>query len=92
MSARSTQLLFWSQQPELLTRLADLATAVSAGVPGLRMEMRHTAVPSELSTEPGAAALFNAAWMRKLEDLGYERARSAAPWDSVTTSAYERPA
>ena len=55
------------------------------------MEMRYTAVPSELATEPGANTLFDAAWMLRLEKLGYERARSASPWNEIG-SPYERPA
>jgi hypothetical protein len=70
---------------------ADLARAVSADVPGLNVEMRYTAIPSELATEPGANMLFDEAWMLRLEKLGYERARSTSPWDEIG-SPYERPA
>jgi hypothetical protein len=90
IARRGNQLLFWAQQPQIPERLADLARAVSAGVPGLRMEVRHTAVPSELAGEPGAAAGADETWMRRLEQIGYERARSATPWDEAT-SAYQRP-
>jgi Patatin-like phospholipase len=90
MSQRGTLLLFWTQQSQLLARLADLARAVSADVPGLNVEMRYTAIPSELATEPGANMLFDEAWMLRLEKLGYERARSTSPWDEIG-SPYERP-
>jgi hypothetical protein len=91
IARRSNLLLFWTQQSGLLARLAELSRAVSADVPGLNMEMRYTAVPSELATEPGANTLFDAAWMLRLEKLGYERARSASPWNEIG-SPYERPA
>jgi hypothetical protein len=91
VAKRGNLLLFWSQQPQLVQRLTELARAVSADVPGLRMEVRYTAVPAELSTAPGAAKLFDRAWMRRLEQLGYDRAQSASPWDEVP-SPFERPA
>lgn len=90
MAQRSNALLFWTQQPQLLARLSDLARAVSADVAGLRVEMRYTAIPSELASEPGAAALFDEDWMLRLEKFGYERARGASPWDEIT-SPYQRP-
>jgi len=90
ISARSNTLLFFAQQPQVLQRLSDLARAVSSGVPGLRMEMRVTMVPLELITDPGATKLFDKRWMQRLDSLGYARARSASPWDSIP-SAYARP-
>lgn len=91
VNGRSNGLLFYAQQPQLLERLDATARAVNLGVPGLRMELHHTAVPAELSTAPGANKLFDAAWMRRLEQLAYDRARGPAPWDSLP-SEYERPA
>jgi hypothetical protein len=90
LAQRGSILLFWTQQSQLLQRLDDLARVVSLDVPGLKLEMHYSAVPSELSTEPGASALFDGAWMARLEALGYQRARGAAPWDQIT-SPYERP-
>jgi len=87
---RGNLLLFWAQQPQIPERLADLARAVSAGVPGLRMEVRYTAIPSELAAEPGAASVADEAWMRRLEKIGYDRALGATPWDEIT-SPYRRP-
>jgi hypothetical protein len=87
---RGSLLLFWTQQAQIPERLGDLARAVSAGVPGLRMELRYTAIPSELAGEPGAAAVADEAWMRRLDQLGYDRARGATPWDEVI-SPYRRP-
>ncbi|MGH7367884.1 MAG: patatin-like phospholipase family protein [Candidatus Rokuibacteriota bacterium] len=90
VARRGNQLLFGAQQSQIPERLANLARAVSADVPGLRMEVRYTAVPSELAGDPGAAVLTNETWMGKLEQLGYERARGATPWDGIT-SPYRRP-
>lgn len=87
---RGHLLLFWAQQPQIPERLADLARAVSAAVPGLRMEVRYTAVPSELAGEPGPASPADEAWMRRLERLGYDRALGPTPWDEITPS-YRRP-
>ena len=91
IAQRGSLLLFWTQQSRLLSRVAEQARAVSSDIPGLSMEMRYTAVPSELATEPGANSLLDTAWMLKLEKLGYERARSASAWDEIV-SPYERPA
>jgi hypothetical protein len=91
MSQRGTLLLFWTQQSQLLARLAEMGRAVSLDVPGLKVEMRYTSIPSELATEPGANMLFDEAWMLRLEKLGYERARSKRPWDDIG-SPYQRPA
>jgi len=91
IAQRGSLLLFWTQQSRLLARVSEQARAVSSDIPGLSMEMRYTAVPSELATEPGANSLLNKAWMRKLEKLGYERARSGSAWDEIV-SPYERPA
>jgi hypothetical protein len=90
IAGRGNLLLFWTQQPQIAERLADLARAVSAGVPGLRMQVRYTAIPSELAGEPGAAALADEAWMRRLEQLGYDRALGTTPWDQIV-SPYRRP-
>jgi hypothetical protein len=84
ITQRSNGLVFLTQQSQLLARLAELARAVSADVPGLRIDMRYTAPPSELSTEPGASALFDEARMLRLEQL---RARGLAEIDSP----YESP-
>lgn len=90
VSERSTEWLFWAAQPQLLQRVQELAAAVSAGVPGLVVQVRIAQPPASLGTEPGAETLFNTAWMQRLDQIGYEQARSTAPWDSVTSS-YARP-
>jgi predicted acylesterase/phospholipase RssA len=90
ISNRSTQVLFWSAQPQALIRLQELARAVSADVPGLDMQVRVAQPHASLAMEPGADKLFDRAWMQRLEQIGYEQARSSVPWDSVVSS-YERP-
>jgi hypothetical protein len=90
ISTRSTELLFWAAQPQLLARLQELARAVSADVPGLTLEVRVAQPPSWLATEPGADKQFDRAWMARLETMGHEQARRAEPWDAVW-SPYERP-
>lgn len=90
MSSRSTELLFWAAQPAALIRLQELARAVSVDVSGLTMEVRIAQPHASLAMEPGAQKLFDKAWMLRLEQIGYNQARSEAPWDSIISS-YERP-
>jgi hypothetical protein len=92
LSRRTTLLLYMGQQPRILQDLETLSRAVAAELPGLRLEVRHTAIPSELAEDPAAKALADEAWMSRLERLGYERARSASPWDDGVPGPYERPA
>jgi predicted acylesterase/phospholipase RssA len=91
MHGRAGTLLFMSQQPEVITRLSELAAAVSSGIPGLRMEVRTTAIPTAMADEPGARKLFDDAWMRRLEQFGYDRARGANPWDIVIPAPARQP-
>ncbi|MEO6463069.1 MAG: patatin-like phospholipase family protein, partial [Candidatus Eisenbacteria bacterium] len=80
LSRRMTMLLYNGQQPQILASLETLARSVAADVPGLRLEVRHTAIPADLAEEPAAKALVDPEWMQRLETLGHERARSASPW------------
>ncbi len=91
LASRAELMLLFAGQPQVLARLNELSRAVSADVPGLKMEVRVTAIPAHFASEPGAAKLFNKTWMSNLEKVGYERARSASPWDTVV-SGYMRPA
>ena len=91
IAQRNNGVTFWAQQPQLIARLTDLAHRVNAEVPELHMEFRHVAVPWALSSEPGADKLFDGAWMQRLETLGYERAQSATPWDTVVPTPYAVP-
>jgi predicted acylesterase/phospholipase RssA len=90
ISGRTTELLFWAAQPHQLERLQELGRAVSADVPGLRMQVRIAQPHASLIDEPGAQKLFDKAWMLRLDQIGYEQSRSVSPWDSITSS-YDRP-
>ncbi len=90
MNARSNMLLFYMHQPETLSAMADLGRAVTAGVPGLRLEVRVATVPAWLALEPGASDLFDKAFMQRLDALGFEKGRSTSPWD-IIPSAFARP-
>jgi predicted acylesterase/phospholipase RssA len=91
VSSRSTALLFYAHQPASLTALENLARAVSDRVPGVRMQVRVAAIPSEESRSPGANALFAQPFMQRLDSLGFRLAQSASPWDSLASSAFTRP-
>ena len=91
INSRSTALLFYAHQPASLTALENLARAVSDRVPGVRMQVRVAAIPSEESLSPGANALFARPFMQRLDSLGFRRAQSASPWDSLASSAFTRP-
>lgn len=91
MSRRSSLLLFWAQQPQILQHLQDQARAVNADNPGLHVEVHSTAIPSALASQPGADKLFDKAWMARMQALGYSRAQSATPWDAFAP-VYARPA
>jgi hypothetical protein len=90
MDARSTALLFYLHMPASLDGLQNLARAVSAGVPGVRMQLSIAALSNEESVTPGAEKLFERRFMQRLDSIGYAKARSDAPWD-VVPSAYRRP-
>ena len=88
---RADFLLFFAQQPQALEHLTTLERAVNSSVPGVRMQLRIATIPAELASEPAAKKLFDRGFMVRLEQLGYAKARSAQPWDSVVASPYERP-
>lgn len=90
ISARAESMLLFNHQPETLQGLANLARAVSSTIPGLTIDLKVAELPASLSMEPGAAKLFDKAFMRRLEDVGTAKARSANPWDTIP-SAYARP-
>jgi len=90
ISSRSTEVLFWAAQPQLLQRLQELAAAVTASVPGVALQVRIAQPQAALAMEPGAQRLFDKGWMQRLEQIGYEQAVGSAPWD-VITSSYQRP-
>lgn len=90
MSGRSTSLLFYLHQPSTLLGLENLARAVSAEVPGMRMEVRVAAIPASESTSPGASELFERRFMQRLDSIGFAKAQRTDPWDTVV-GAYQRP-
>lgn len=91
ISGRSTSLLFYAHQPASLAALENLARAVSDRVPGVRMQVRVAAIPSEESVSPGANTLFERRFMQRLDSLGFSKAQSANPWDALNVSAFTRP-
>ncbi len=90
INRRWSNLSFFMHQPQVLEGLEYLAAAASA-VPGLAMQMKWTAIPSELALDPAASSLFDKRWMQRLDELGERRARGATPWDTLV-SPYMRPA
>jgi hypothetical protein len=83
MDERSKALLFQGQQAQLVERLRDLARAVNGEIPGMRMELRVTAIPGVLHSYPGASSFFDTGWMKRLDQYGFDRAHSLEPWDVV---------
>ena len=90
ISGRWSSISFYMHQPQVIEGLDYLARAASAEIPGMTMRMKWTGIPSEVALEPLAATLFSKEFMRRLEELGTTRARSAEPWDSLE-SPYVRP-
>jgi hypothetical protein len=89
VNTRASGLLFALNQQETLTRLWEISEAVNAGVEGLTMQLHYAAIPDAWSAEPGALALFDAAYMNRLQDYGYERALKPEPWDSLPPGPFE---
>jgi hypothetical protein len=90
MDKRSTALLFYLHQPSTLMSLENLSRAVSAGVTGIRMQVRVAALPMAELDSPGADALFDQQFMQRLDSIGFAKARSASPFD-VPSNAFARP-
>jgi hypothetical protein len=91
IASRGNLTIFLAQQREMVQRLHDLARAVSRDVPGVRLEVRHTAIPAELSLDPAASKLFDRRFMARLDSIGHARAGGASPWDAPPLP-YARPA
>lgn len=90
VESRGRWMMFYGQQIQGLAHLTQLARAVSATEPGLRVQFRATSVPAELAGEPGAQALIDEGWMSRLKKVGERRALGAHPWDDPA-DPYERP-
>ncbi|MBB5199037.1 hypothetical protein HNR39_000847 [Glaciimonas immobilis] len=52
-----------------------MAHAVHVQNPGPQIEMRYTAMPSQLADGPETAVLFSTNWMTHIERFGLERAQ-----------------
>jgi predicted acylesterase/phospholipase RssA len=87
---RSTALLFYLHQPSTLMALENLSRAVSAGVTGVRMQVRVATLPMTELDSPGVDALFDRQFMQRLDSVGFAKARGSSPFD-VISSAYVRP-
>ena len=90
INTRWSNVSFYLHQPQVIEGLDYLATAATATIPGLRMQMKWTGIPSENALDPAANTLLNKEWMQRLENLGTKRATGNSPWDSIQSS-YERP-
>lgn len=90
ITRRSTMLLLYFHQPATLAALADLSRAVSADVPGVRLELKLATLPAEESVTPGAEKLFDKRFMQRLDSIGFAKATGVAPWDRAP-SAFRRP-
>ncbi len=90
ISSRWSTVSFFLHHSQVLEGLDNLSRAASGSIAGLSMQMKWTAIPSELALDPAANTLFNKGWMQRLEALGTTRARSANPWDTIYSS-YVRP-
>jgi hypothetical protein len=70
--------------------LENLSRAVSAGVTGVRMQVRVATLPMTELDSPGVDALFDRHFMQRLDSVGFAKARGSSPFD-VISSAYVRP-
>lgn len=91
MNRRTTILLFWGQHPLLLQQLAALERAVNGSGDGIRVEFRYTAIPAAIANDPAAMKLFDRDFMHRLEQMGFDRARGASPWEASVPTPYMRP-
>ncbi|QOY85891.1 patatin-like phospholipase family protein [Paludibaculum fermentans] len=88
---RGERLLFGLKELQTLTRYWELSEAVNSGVPGLSMEVRCTAVPQDMTAKVTINKIFDQAFMKKLDQFGFERARGRQQWDRLPLSPYQRP-
>lgn len=89
ISSRANLMLFYAHQPQTLELIDALARAVTAGLPGLRVEFRVATTPSGEALVPGADKLFDRAFIKRLDSLGFQKATGGAPWD-VLPDAFRR--
>lgn len=89
LGVRADQLAFIAEQAALIEHLTALAHSVNAGVRGLRMQLHLTAIPDELADASGSTRAYDEGFMMELEQVGYNRAGSAAAWDRVVLRDYD---
>lgn len=87
LSQRTTITLFYALQQQLIEGMRLMTHVVSDEVPSLRLQLRVAYVPNALANETGAQALFNGPFIRRVEQLGYQRAMGDEPWDIVDLPA-----
>lgn len=85
---RADRLLFGLKEIQTVTRYWELAEAVNAGVPGLEMEVHYTAVPQDMAVKVTLKRIFDPAYMKKLDQYGFQRARGSDLWDRLPVSPY----
>ncbi|HKU43162.1 MAG TPA: patatin-like phospholipase family protein, partial [Polyangiales bacterium] len=86
LAERADALAFVYAQAELVERLTGLAYAVNGSIRGVRMQLRLTAIPSDLVDDPGSERGYDENWMVQLEQVGYDRASGQSAWDRVVSS------
>jgi hypothetical protein len=90
VTQRANGLLFALAQQHALTRMWEVAEAVNVDpAAGLRVEFRHAAVPEAWANERGARALFDAEYMRRLQDEGFALGQSGRAWQSGPPGPFE---
>jgi hypothetical protein len=85
IATRAEMLGFAAQQPGILAWLDNLRGAVASGVPGMSLEVRASAIPLDYIMDPRGQKLFDKEWMVFLEQVGFDRARGTAPWETHLT-------
>lgn len=91
ISDRGVKILFTLAQPQALQRLNELAAAVSTGVPGLKISLNIASIPSEFANDSSNQQVINDAWMKKMEEYGYQRGKGDRPWDESINHPFARP-
>ena len=91
ISARANLMLFYTHQPQTIELLDALARAVSGQIPGMKVELLVSTVPSDQARQPGAEKLFDRDFMHQLDLVGFAKAQSTAPWDALPSAYRHTP-
>lgn len=89
VNQRANGLMFALAQQSALVRMYEVAEAINATGGALRVEMRHAAIPDSWARAPGAGALFDAAYMGRLQDYATARGRRADAWEQAPPGPFE---